>query len=123
MPVGRAGTVNDTVKPGLACCNAAITWLRVALDVELPMAPPSTSKSRCLSEYWVMTFWYWACRALALEQVVASSEPAAPPKETTTSPPLARICWTSDRYRFDDSGMVPAQEAVQPPLSMMKASV
>ncbi len=38
-----------------------------------------------------MTFWYAAASAVALVQECSSHGPLAPPKEMTTSPPLARM--------------------------------
>ncbi|CAM5372415.1 hypothetical protein SCANM63S_05174 [Streptomyces canarius] len=98
-----------------------MAWARRVLAAVSGSAPPSTSKSTLVSRYASTALPYAAASASAEEQVVASSEPEAPPKETRTSPPLARsapICAaTASLVR----SVTPPHLGVQPPPSVRKA--
>ena len=70
-----------------------------------------------------MTFWYAPASAAALPHELPSLVPAAPPKDTTTSPPALRIALTRLTIPDPFSAPEPSQAGLQPPLARMKASV
>ena len=75
------------------------------------------------SLYALITFWYAPARAAALPQELPSLVPAAPPNETTTSPPALRIALTRLTIAEPVSEPEPSQAGLQPPLARMNASV
>src|SRR6266540_104858 len=70
-----------------------------------------------------MTFWYAPASAAAVEHFSPSLVPAHPPKDTTTSPPLARIllmlAWSTPPVR----PRRPSHFGLHPPSERMNASV
>src|SRR6185312_9001093 len=97
------------VVPGRCCCTCAI-----ALFIMSMFTDASMSKSMCLMLKASMTCSYAAAWADALEQTEARYGPAAPPKDTATSPPSARRSLISPAIRESFSAMVPPQDGTQP---------
>src|SRR6476620_8171586 len=83
----------------------------------------SMSMSMYFRLYALITCWYAAASALALEQFGPSLLPLHPPKEISTSPPAERIelmvLWSTPPV----SGRVLSHIGVQPPPESMKAIV
>jgi hypothetical protein len=69
---------------------------RRSIDAGSAVAAPSTSKSMLVRPYLSMTAWYWAARVLTVVHACANSWLAAPPNDTTTSPPMERkaLIWS-----------------------------
>src|SRR5438105_4594075 len=77
----------------------------------------SRSRSIAFRRYLSITFWYAPAVAFGSPQVWPSLVPAYPPVETETSPPAARIdLMTAATFVSDETGPVPSQVGVQPPL-------
>src|SRR2546423_2385556 len=70
-----------------------------------------------------MTFWYAPASAVASLQTLASFLPAAPPKDTTTSPPALRIALIRLTMAEPCRLPEPSQAGLQPPSERMKARV
>jgi hypothetical protein len=120
-PSGMTGRVNETSRPGCSCWSSAIAFARRVFAAVSGSAPPSTSKSTLVSLYASTTLPYAAARASADEQFSASSEPAAPPKDTRTSPPLARRSPICAATALLPRSVTPPHLGVQPPPSVTKA--
>lgn len=120
-PSGITGSVKETSRFGCCCWSFAIAWARMVFAAVLGSAPPSMSKSALVRPYASTTLPYAVASALAEPQVVASSEPDAPPKETRTSPPLARSAPIWEATPSLARSVTPPHFGVQPPPSVMKA--
>src|SRR5256885_15505728 len=70
-----------------------------------------------------MTFWYAPASAVASLQTLPSFLPAAPPKDTTTSPPALRIALIRLTMAEPCRLPEPSQAGLQPPSERMKARV
>src|SRR4051812_10586473 len=122
-PLGVVPNVMNVLRPALLAFTVLSAPMTRWRTVELENSVASMSMSIAFSLYAVMTFWYAPASADADEHFSPSLLPLQPPKDTTTSPPAARMALIFDWSSPPASGREPSHSGLQPPSESMNASV
>src|SRR2546430_10307544 len=121
-PFCSTGMVTETFRPELLASSVLMAWKRRLIEPESAIAAPSTSKSRWVTWYLLITLWYAAVSDPVSVHDWASSAPAAPPNEMMVwAPSLCAFAIFALAVQLLMSCESP-QIGVQP-LPMMKAAV
>src|SRR3954471_7619619 len=121
-PDGITGSVKETCRSPRCFCSRAIASERSAREPESVSSSPSMSKSARVAPAASRAAPYAFASSDALSQVVASSLPEAPPKETRTVAPFSVSCEIRDFTAELEMAYWPFHFGVQPlPSEMTKA--